>query len=124
MDGIVDVVARRDDVMARICQLVSTSDPADADAFVRSYYEQLGDDDLATWTAEELARAALEHWRFGAQRAPAEALVHVYTPQHGHTAVDVVVDDMPFVVDSLTMALDRRNLGVHLVVHPILRVRR
>jgi len=120
----VDVVARRDDVMARICELVSASDPAGADAFVRSYYEQLGDDDLATWTAEELAQAALEHWRFGAHRAPSEALVRVYTPAHGHTAVDVVLDDMPFVVDSLTMALDRRNLGVHLVVHPILRVRR
>ena len=31
---------------------------------------------------------------------------------------------MPFLVDSLTMALDRHDLGVHLVVHPILRVRR
>ncbi len=60
-----------------------------------------------------------------ARDAPTEeVLVRVYTPPHGHTAVDVVLDDMPFVVDSLTMALDRRNLGVHLVVHPILRVRR
>ena len=117
-------VARRDDVMAQICELVSTSDPAGADAFVRSYYGQLGDDDLVTWTTEELATAALEHWRFGARRRPAEALVRVYTPARGHTAVDVVLDDMPFLVDSLTMALDRRNLGVHLVVHPILCVRR
>jgi glutamate dehydrogenase len=103
---------------------VSTSDPAGADAFVRSYYGQLGDDDLATWTTEELATAALEHWRFGARRGRTEALVRVYAPARGHTAVDVVLDDMPFLVDSLTMALDRRNLGVHLVVHPILRVRR
>ena len=70
-DGMVDAVARRDDVMAQICELVSTSDPAGADAFVRSYYGQLGDDDLATWTTEELATAALEHWRFGARRPPA-----------------------------------------------------
>ncbi len=120
----VDVVARRDDVMAQICELVSAPDPAGVDAFVRSYYGQLGDDDLAIWTTEELAAAALEHWRFGARRAPNEPLVRVYAPAHGHTAVDVVVDDMPFLVDSLTMALDRRNLGVHLVVHPILCVRR
>ena len=120
----VGVVARRDDVMVQICELVRASDPADADAFVRMYYDQLGDDDLATWTAEELAQAAIEHWRFGARRRPSEGLVRVYTPAHGHTSVDVIVDDMPFVVDSLTMALDRRNLGVHLVVHPILCVRR
>jgi glutamate dehydrogenase len=120
----VDNVVRRDDVMARISALVAASDDAGADAFVRSYYAQLGDDDLATGSAEARARALLEHVRFAARRAPGERLVHVYTPAHGHTSVDVVVDDMPFVVDSLTMALDRRNLGVHLVVHPILPVLR
>ena len=31
---------------------------------------------------------------------------------------------MPFLVDSLTMALERHDLGIHLVVHPIVRVRR
>jgi glutamate dehydrogenase len=122
MDGMVDFVARRDDVMAQICELVRASDPAGADAFVRSYYEHLGDDDLATWSTDELAAAALEHWRLGAQRKAGEVLVRVYTPAHGHTAIDVILDDMPFLVDSLTMALDRRNLGVHLVVHPILCV--
>ena len=35
MDGMVGVVARRDDVMAQICELVRASDPAGADAFVR-----------------------------------------------------------------------------------------
>jgi glutamate dehydrogenase len=117
-------VVRRDDVMARISELVAASDVAGADAFVRSYFEQLGNDDLATWSAEALARALLEHMHLAARRAPGERLVHVYTPAHGHTSVDVIVDDMPFVVDSLTMALDRRNLGVHLVVHPILPVLR
>ncbi len=124
MDGRVGAVARRDDVMAQICEQVRAADPHGADAFARSYYAQLGDDDLASWTTSELSQAALEHWRLGSRRAPNEALVRVYTPAHGHTAVDVVIDDMPFLVDSLTMALDRRNLGVHLVVHPILSVRR
>ncbi len=124
MDGRVGTVARRDDVMAQICEQVRASDPHGADAFARSYYAQLGDDDLASWTTSELSQAALEHWRLGARRAPDETLVRVHTPAHGHTAVDVVIDDMPFLVDSLTMALDRRNLGVHLVVHPILSVRR
>src|SRR5512146_2785996 len=104
MHGIVGSVARRDDVIAQICELVRASDPAGADAFVRTYYEQLGDDDLANWTTEQLARAAIEHWRFGAHRGPGEVLVRVYTPPHGHTSVDVVIDDMPFLVDSLTMA--------------------
>ncbi len=61
VNGMVGFVARRDDVMAQICELVSPADAAGASAFVRSYFGQLGDDDLATWTAEGLARSALEH---------------------------------------------------------------
>ena len=40
-----------------------------------------------------------------------------------HTLIDIVNDDMPFLVDSVTMAIDRHDLGVHLVVHPVLDVR-
>ena len=33
-----------------------------------------------------------------------------------HTLIDIVNDDMPFLVDSVTMAIDRHDLGIHLVV--------
>ena len=36
----------------------------------------------------------------------------------GHSVVEVVVDDMPFLVDSLTMELSRQLRGVHVVIHP------
>jgi glutamate dehydrogenase len=35
-----------------------------------------------------------------------------------------VTDDMPFLVDSLGMAFSRADLAVHLIVHPVLHVRR
>ncbi|MBV9836500.1 MAG: NAD-glutamate dehydrogenase, partial [Solirubrobacterales bacterium] len=64
-------------------------------------------------------------------RAPGEAKVHVYNPdfeQHGwqspHTAIEIVSDDMPFLVDSVTMELSRRGYGIDLVIHPVLQVRR
>ena len=41
-----------------------------------------------------------------------------------HTLVLTVTDDMPFLVDSLGMALSRADLAVHLIVHPVLQVRR
>ena len=41
-----------------------------------------------------------------------------------HTIVEIVTDDMPFLVDSVAMALTRHGLGIHLVVHPIIPVRR
>ena len=41
-----------------------------------------------------------------------------------HTLVLAVTDDMPFLVDSLGMAFGRAGLAVHLIVHPVLQVRR
>ena len=38
--------------------------------------------------------------------------------------MDIVTDDMPFLVDSVTMGLNRNNLEIGLIVHPQLRVSR
>jgi glutamate dehydrogenase len=44
--------------------------------------------------------------------------------QARHTVIEIVTDDMPFLVDSVTAALETRNLDIHLLVHPIVVVRR
>src|SRR5690606_16000914 len=41
-----------------------------------------------------------------------------------HTVVQIVNDDMPFLVDSVTMALADQGIGVHVLGHPVVRVRR
>ena len=41
-----------------------------------------------------------------------------------HTLVAVVTDDMPFLVDSLLLALSSLGIGVHLIIHPLFDVRR
>src|SRR6185437_12967990 len=41
-----------------------------------------------------------------------------------HTAIEIVTDDMPFLLDSVGMELNRRGYGIHLLVHPVMRVRR
>ena len=57
--------------------------------------------------------------------------MHVYTPnleEHGwespHTVVETVVDDMPFLVDSVSMEVTRHGSAIHLVIRPIMRMRR
>src|SRR4029077_17364741 len=59
------------------------------------------------------------------------SLVRVFNPEaqrdgfeSAHTLVMTVTDDMPFLVDSLGMAFSRAQLAVHLIVHPVLQVRR
>ena len=65
-------------------------------------------------------------------RPQGTANVRVFTPtvaEHGwsaggHTVVEVVTDDMPFLVDSVTMELNEQGRDVHMVVHPQILVRR
>ena len=83
MDGMVDVVARRDDVIARDPRAASrASDRRRAPTrSSRRYYAQLGDDDLATLDGRRLAAArarALAPRR--AARARRRDSSHVYTP--------------------------------------------
>jgi glutamate dehydrogenase len=101
------------------------------EALIRIYYGAAAPEDLLPRSASDLYGAALAHLNFGARRAPAEAKVRVYTPQleeHGwtsdHTVVEIVNDDMPFLVDSVNMELNRLGSGVHLIIHPVARVRR
>ncbi len=42
----------------------------------------------------------------------------------GRTVLNVVTDDMPFLVDSTTAELTRMGVGIQLVVHPIMAVTR
>lgn len=85
--------------------------------------------DLATHASADLIGAALGFWRFARDRRPGEAKIRAFNPQpksHGwtlsHTVVEIVTDNSPFLVASLTAALNRLDLTVHLVLHPLARV--
>ncbi len=99
--------------------LAQHSDGADVGEFARRYYAGVGDEDLAAQPVDALAERALALWQLAHWRTHGTAIVNVEAPAHGHTAIDIVNDDMPFIVDSVTMALERHDLGIHLVVHPI-----
>jgi glutamate dehydrogenase len=99
--------------------------------FVGRYYARATPEDLLERTVADLYGSALAHVRLARTRQPGEPKVAVFSPdfdEHGfaspHTVVEVVTDDMPFLVDSLTMELRRHDLGLHVVIHPVLTVRR
>ena len=89
-----------------------------AEMFLRAYWERVPAEDLVGRDPVDLAGAALAHLHLAERRAPGVARVRVYTPtfdDHGwastHTVVEVVVDDMPFLLDSISMELVRKNCG-------------
>lgn len=44
--------------------------------------------------------------------------------ESSHTVLQVVNDDMPFLVDSVTMALADLGIGVHVLGHPVVAISR
>ena len=120
-----------DSLCDRVRERVDAEHAEQVEEFVRQYYRWVPPEDLAGRGNLDLYGAALSHWNLARRRTPGEPLVRVYNPtfeQHGwqstHTAVEVVSDDMPFLVDSLRMALNRRDYATHLFVHPVMRMRR
>ncbi len=119
-----------EEVCSRVRELTEDGS-ADAEAFVRQFYRWISPEDIAERDPLDLYGLAVGLLGFARQRAPGETKLRVYTPQfetHGwqstHTAVEVVTDDKPFLIDSITMELNRRGYGVHLIIHPVLDVRR
>jgi glutamate dehydrogenase len=99
--------------------------------FLRAYFRGVGEEDLAERPPAALATAARSHLELGWRRAPGQSLVRIFNPdperdgfESPHTLVQIVTDDRPFLVDSVGIALARAGLAVHLLVHPVLEVRR
>ncbi|MFO1161780.1 MAG: NAD-glutamate dehydrogenase [Reyranellaceae bacterium] len=103
----------------------------EAARFSRSLYGRIADKDLALAPAEQRATAATALLGFARRRLPGVAKVRVFNPSaadHGfdsrHTIVQIVNDDMPFLVDSISNEFNRREIAVHLLAHPVLTIRR
>jgi glutamate dehydrogenase len=115
---------------ARLQNGESPGEMAGARAFVAAFYEHAPPADVAGRSPEDLVGGALALWHFAARRAPGAALVRVYNPtakdgwSSPHTVVEIVNDDMPFLVDSVTAAINDRGGTVRLVIHPMVTVAR
>src|SRR6266508_3420486 len=99
--------------------------------FVNEYFQQVAPEDLMERRADDLYGAALSHWNFARKREPGKPKLRVFNPtveEHGwqstHTVIEIVNDDMPFLVDSVTMEVNRHGLTLHLIIHPIMLARR
>ncbi|MES2947496.1 MAG: NAD-glutamate dehydrogenase [Pseudomonadota bacterium] len=100
--------------------------------FVAAYFDGTDPDELQARGPATLFAIANAHWRLLDVARPANtAKVRVFNPTlaedgfvSDHTVVQIVNDNMPFLVDSVTMAINRGNRTAHWIVHPLLSVTR
>jgi glutamate dehydrogenase len=108
--------------------------------FLHEYYRLVATEDLVPAGPERVAAVAARHVALAAVRPQGRAIVSVQSGSSGRpgvssdtapstvtdaaTVVNIVTDDMPYLVDSVTMELNRHAANITLIVHPVLAVRR
>ncbi len=92
--------------------------------FAFTLYGNVAHDDLVGRIDSDLYGAALSLWQTFNAHPQDDAMIRVFNPEiakHGweskHTIVELVIKDMPFLVDSMRMALNRHGITAHLLLH-------
>ncbi|HEX6933206.1 MAG TPA: NAD-glutamate dehydrogenase [Streptosporangiaceae bacterium] len=101
----------------------------DYDSYLHGYYRHVDSSDLIAAGARRVGAVAAAHAELAALRPQGRAVVRVRPGDEAtllpdRDVIDVVTDDMPFLVDTLTMTLAAHDVAPELVVHPQLNVRR
>lgn len=99
--------------------------------FASTLYKNMANDDLANRHDSDLYGAALSVWHSFNQQNVDGTAIRVFNPElsrHGwesnHTIIEIIVKDMPFLVDSVRMALNRMGIASHLLLHCPMTVQR
>ena len=115
-------------ILAAVRGRVPRAAQAEALAFVGEFYRRMAEDEFPQHTPEVWAALALDLLEFARRRKPGTACVRVFNPtarangwESAHTVLQIVNDDMPFLVDSVSMKLAELGIGVHVLGHPVVR---
>lgn len=100
--------------------------------FAAALFREGAAEDIVTYTAAELASVAVEAFDRIADRRTGEAFVRVYNPRpvtgdgalSDVSVVEIVNDNMPFLVDSVMAELQAASVDLRMVLHPVLWVSR
>ncbi len=102
-----------------------------AHSFVELFYANVPWEDLSELSSTSLVNSIYESWKFDQVRLPGETKIRVFTDKRDvrghpvfHTIVEVINDNMPFLVDSVAGAINSLGYSISLIVHPVMHVER
>jgi glutamate dehydrogenase len=118
-------------VTAELEQRLTAGKARMAARFAEQFMRRVPIEDLAAAAPSTLATIVIRQLELMRHRGPGEMLIRVYNPtperegwESAHTIVELVNDDMPFLVDTGALTLSELGLGIHLITHPVIRVAR
>ncbi|MBE0358972.1 MULTISPECIES: NAD-glutamate dehydrogenase [Pseudoalteromonas] len=122
-------------ILDNVCKLIQKKVHADnvllVEKFAKALYSNMSKEDLANRNDSDLYGAALSLWNSLEKNTNDDAVIRVFNPevakdgwQSSHTIVEIIAKDMPFLVDSVRMAMTRENIASHLLLHSPLKIQR
>lgn len=123
-----NITLDRSELLAKLNSEIHKKLPADQAKlmvdFLSQFFETVALDDLASHELIDLYGAMLSFWSQVYEREPGQTKLRIFNPdfeQHGwqstHTIIEVIQDDMPFLVDSIQMELNNRGITTHVIFH-------
>jgi glutamate dehydrogenase len=118
-------------VLSQIEEKFPKTRAADITLFVSRFYASTPKSELAKRSTDELLEAALQAWEFLNQRSgpgPKIEFEHLH-PEQGSlqsaaTKIYILVNDMPFIVDSIRQAVNRCSIKIKTVNNTVVQVLR
>lgn len=93
------------------------------------YYRHARSTEPVERGASEMYGAFLCLWQFIQQRPAGQSLLRAYNPTleeqqwySCHSVIEMLTEDIPFLMSSIIMELDRQELRIHGLTHPIINV--
>ncbi len=111
-------------VKAYIKSRVSEKEAVLLELFAQRYFSSTALEDLQKFSIENLCEILMSHWKFIYQRQPGEAKIRIFNPEKArdgwestHTVIQISHDDIPFLVDSTRMVINRYGYQIHFIIH-------
>ena len=106
-------------------------DVSDIADFARNYFFNSYLGELLEKPIEDVYGEVISTWQFVEKFDGEKTKVRILNPtiendgwQSTHTVIEVIMVDMPFIVDSIRMAINKRDITIHSLINTVLDVER
>lgn len=94
--------------------------------FIEQFYRNADADEFVERDPQSLFESARASWDLLQSSNGIDPAIRIYNPdkqsdkwESNFTIIDLVLTDMPFLVDSISMEMQRQGLAIHFLVHPL-----
>jgi len=112
-------------ILKNTLDLLPYKAPAAMKDFAQNFLSKIPEEDLKQITAPVLAKTVETHWNLLKDKNDDKPRVKIYTPTReedgrsaGRTIIDIVQDDMAFLIDSIVAEIVRHGQLIQMLVHP------